>query len=108
MSRDSATSTCYGPAPPCTHYSCARTRAKTPRDLEGSDLLVRKVLDLADELNCYYSMENPHSGLLKTRAVVQGIKMVVWDYCRSASYTHLTLPTIYSVQIPARVVSLHN
>ncbi len=41
-------------SPPCTHYSCARTTAKTPRDLEGSDALVSKVLDLADQLCCYY------------------------------------------------------
>jgi hypothetical protein len=78
-------------SPPCTHYSCARTRAKTPRDLEGSDLLVLKVLDLADELNCYYLMENPHSGLLKKRPVVQGIRMVVMDYCRyGAAYRKRT------------------
>jgi hypothetical protein len=69
-------------SPPCTHYSCARTKAKTPRDLEGSDALVRKVLDLADNLCCYYLIENPHSGLLKTRPVVQGIPMRVLDYCR--------------------------
>jgi hypothetical protein len=69
-------------SPPCTHYSCARTRAKTPRDLEGSDELVSKVLDLADRLCCYYLIENPHSGLLKTRPVVQGLPMRVLDYCR--------------------------
>jgi hypothetical protein len=69
-------------SPPCTHYSCARTKAKTPRDLDGSDALVQKVLDLADSLCCYYLMENPHSGLLKTRPVVQGLHMEVLDYCR--------------------------
>ena len=31
-------------SPPCTHYSIARTTAKTPRDLEGSDKLAQKVL----------------------------------------------------------------
>ena len=40
-------------SPPCTHYSIARTTAKTPRDLEGSDRLVQKVLDLADHFFCY-------------------------------------------------------
>ncbi len=69
-------------SPPCTHYSCARTRAKIPRDLDGSDRLVQKILDLADELNCYYLKENPHSGLLKGREVVAGIHMEVLDYCR--------------------------
>ena len=78
----------YGPvdliwsSPLCTHYSCARTNASTPRDLEGSDELVRKVLDLSDQLCCYYLLENPHSGLLKTRPVMRGINNVVLDYCR--------------------------
>ena len=29
-------------SPPCTQYSAARTTAKRPRDLEGSDELVKK------------------------------------------------------------------
>jgi site-specific DNA-cytosine methylase len=67
-------------SPPCTHYSCARTKAKTPRDLAGSDALVRKVLAII----CYYDippwfMENPHSGLLKGRGVVVGLPMRVVD-----------------------------
>jgi site-specific DNA-cytosine methylase len=33
-------------SPVCTHYSIARTTAKTPRDLEGSDRLVQRVLDI--------------------------------------------------------------
>ena len=37
-----------GASPPYTHHSIARTTAKTPRDLEGSDRLVRKVLELKD------------------------------------------------------------
>ena len=90
-------------SPPCTHYSCARTYAKTPRDLEGSDRLVAKVLDLADELNCYYIIENPHSGLLKTRPVVQGIPMKVVDYCRyGAAYRKRTALWTNSTYEPAR------
>ena len=54
-------------SPPCTQYSCARTRAKTPRNLVDSDKLVQKVLDIAAALNSMYFIENPHSGLLKTR-----------------------------------------
>ena len=48
----------------------ARTTAKTPRDLAGSDKLVQKVLDLAKYFDIPFFMENPHSGLLKTRDVV--------------------------------------
>ena len=69
-------------SPPCTHYSRARTKAKTPRDLEGSDALVRKVLELVSHYRADFLMENPHSGLLKSRAVVAGIPMQVVDYCR--------------------------
>jgi hypothetical protein len=75
-------------SPPCTHYSRARSRAKTPRDLEGSDELVRKVLELSLELGvgadkpCPFFMENPHTGLLKTRDVVKGIPYQTVDYCK--------------------------
>ena len=58
-------------SPPCTQYSYARTTAKTPRDLEGSDKLVQKVLDLAEHYKAPFSMENPF-GLLRTREVVRG------------------------------------
>jgi hypothetical protein len=73
-------------SPPCTHYSSARTTAKTPRDLVGSDAMVQKVLDIADQLFCHYLMENPFSGLLKTRDVIsQCPHMRVLDYCKYGS-----------------------
>ena len=77
-------------SPPCTHYSVARTTAKTPRDLEGSDLLVQKVLDLAAHYQCPYFFENPF-GLLRGRPVVQGIPMHLVDYCMyndNGTHTH--------------------
>ena len=74
---------CIWASPPCTHYSRARTKAKTPRDLEGSDAIVQKVLDILDHyITCSWYMENPHSGLLKGRAVVAGIPFQVVDYCK--------------------------
>ena len=74
---------CIWASPPCTHYSCARSRAKTPRDLDGSDALVRKTLEIIDHFqHPDWFMENPHSGLLKTRDVVAGIPMRVVDYCK--------------------------
>ena len=75
---------CIWASPPCTHYSRARTKAKTPRDLEGSDAIVQKVLDIILDYpgaTCWF-MENPHSGLLKGREVVAGLPMRVVDYCR--------------------------
>ena len=46
--------------------------------------MVQKCLDLAMELRCPVFMENPHSGLLKSRAVVMGIPYRIVDYCKYA------------------------
>jgi hypothetical protein len=73
---------CIWASPPCTHYSRARTKAKTPRDLEGSDTIVQKVLDIVEWYGVPWFMENPESGLLKGREVVAGLPMRVVDYCK--------------------------
>ena len=73
-------------SPVCTHYSRARTRANTPRDFGWADSLVQAVLDLAAELHCPCMFENPESGLLKSRAIVQGIPYRVIDYCKYADH----------------------
>jgi hypothetical protein len=73
---------CVWASPPCTMYSRARTRAKTPRDMEGSDRLVRRVLDCIDYFACTWFMENPQTGYLKTRPVVQGLPFRDVSYCR--------------------------
>ena len=43
---------CIWASPPCTHYSRARTKAKTPRDLEGSDAIVQKVFGHCSQVWC--------------------------------------------------------
>ena len=69
-------------SPPCTHYSIARTNAKTPRDLEGSDKIVQRCLDIIHYWRPkYWVVENPQTGLLKTRDVVQGLNYRDVDYC---------------------------
>ena len=51
-------------APTCTHFSLARTTAKTPRDLAGGFLLVKRCLDiiwksrLSGSLK-FWALENP-------------------------------------------------
>ena len=69
-------------SPPCTHYSIARSKAKTPRDLEGSDAIVQRCLDIIRYWRPrHWVIENPQTGLLKTRAVVQGLDFRDVDYC---------------------------
>ena len=69
-------------SPPCTHYSIARTKAKTPRDLQGSDAIVQRCLDIIYFWRPkYWVLENPQTGLLKTREVVQKLNFKDVDYC---------------------------
>jgi len=53
-------------SPCCTHYSCARRGAKTPRDLEWADSLVLKTLEIIEYFNPkFWFIENPQTGMLK-------------------------------------------
>lgn len=78
---------CVWASPPCTHYSIARTTAKTPRDLEGSDALVRRTFQIiayfaAGDDAFPWFVENPQTGLLKSRDLMQGIPFVDVTYCK--------------------------
>ena len=87
-------------SPPCTMYSCARTTAKTPRDLEGADALVARTLEIIEYFGVPWCFENPQTGLLKTREVVRGLPFVDCTYCkfgfpykkRTRLWTSLPLP----------------
>jgi len=96
-------------SPPCTHYSCARTKASTPRDLDGSDAIVQKVLDLAAQLGAQYIIENPYTGLLRTRPVIKGIDMRVVDYCTyGAAYRKRTALWTNTSFTPSRPLCRHD
>ena len=69
-------------SPDCVQYSIARTCAKTPRDFEKADKLVKACLDIIEHLKPQlWFIENPDTGYLKTRAVVEGLPWVRVDYC---------------------------
>ena len=69
-------------SPDCTQYSIARATTKTPRDLDKADALVCRCLQLIAELQPkVWFMENPDSGLLKTRILVADLPYVRVDYC---------------------------
>lgn len=73
-------------SPCCTHYSIARTVARTPRDLEFADSLVLAALKIIDwfQPQCW-TLENPQTGYLKTREMVQGLPFFDVDYCQFGS-----------------------
>jgi hypothetical protein len=76
-------------SPPCTIYSCARTRAKVT-NLAQADVLVAKTLEIIryfTRLNpaLKYFIENPQTGLLKSRPIMQGLPYVDLDYCTYGS-----------------------
>ena len=69
-------------SPPCQQYSIARSNAKTPRDLDGADKLVRRCRDIISYFQPFaFYIENPHSGLLKGRDVVSDMPSVVVEFC---------------------------
>ena len=78
-------------SPPCQQYSRARTTAKTPRNLELADSIVAKTLQIIKYLLPKgFLMENPQTGLLKTREVVEGLPYRDVCYCRySDGVSHL-------------------
>ena len=73
-------------SPCCTHYSIARSKANTPRDMEGADALVRRALEIIEQFGpLAWALENLQSGLLRTRGVVAGLPFVDVDYCANGA-----------------------
>ena len=67
-------------SPVCTEYSRAMTRR--PRDLEAGDRLARRALEIIDRLRPrFWAIENPQTGLLKTRPFMQGLPFRDVCYC---------------------------
>ena len=74
-------------SPCCTHYSRARTSAKTPRNLELADSLVLRSLELINYFNPQaWFIENPQTGLLKDRPFMQNLPYSDLDYCRYSDW----------------------
>ena len=69
-------------SPCCTHYSCARRGAKTPRNLALADSLVLRSREVINYFNPrVWFIENPQTGLLKDRPFMEGIPFSDVDYC---------------------------
>lgn len=67
-----------------TQYSIARTTGG-PRDIEGANKIVKKVLEMIDYFQPAVALiENPSTGLLKEQPFMQSIPSHVVSYCRYA------------------------
>jgi hypothetical protein len=92
-------------SPPCTEYSQAKTTA--PRNLIEADRLVVKALEII-----YYFkpkawwLENPKTGLLKTRDFMSEIPFVDVDYCQFSDWGYQKPTRIWCSTNIARLQSL--
>ena len=69
-------------SPCCTQYSCARRGAKTPRNLDLADSLVRRSLEIIEYFQPrVWFLENPTTGMLKDRPFMEGLPFCDVDYC---------------------------
>ena len=75
---------CYAiwASPPCTMHNIARSKAKTPRDLEGADKIVNRCKDILKHVDppCW-CIEHPQSGVLKTRDRLLDLPYIDITYC---------------------------
>ena len=68
-------------SPPCTEYSKAKSRGI--RKLEEADKIVLKTLEIIKQINPkIWIIENPQTGLLKTREFMQGLPFTDCSYCK--------------------------
>jgi len=65
----------------------SKTVAKTPRNLDLADALVQRALDIIAHFRPKaFWIENPWSGLLKSRPVFAELPYVKVDYCRFGAF----------------------
>lgn len=74
-------------SPPCTQYSIARTTGKLPRDIDGANKVVQRVLEIIRYFNPAVALiENPGSGYLKQQPFMQNLNYFDVAYCRYADW----------------------
>jgi site-specific DNA-cytosine methylase len=68
-------------SPPCTEYSRAKTRGV--RNIDLADSIVRKTLEIIDYFKpTTWYIENPQTGLLKNRGIMDGLPYYDVNYCQ--------------------------
>ena len=70
---------------PCAEYSIAKTTA--PRDFERADELVHRVLEIVEYFGPkIWWIENPRTGYLKDREMMENLDFVDIDYCQFSDW----------------------
>ena len=68
-------------SPPCTEFSISHTGSK--RNIDSANILVKHCLAITRDSNPkFWTLENPHSGLLKKQDFMQGLNFTVASYCK--------------------------
>jgi len=83
-------------SPCCTKFSKARNNKSTETELCAADALVRKSLEIARELGAPIFLENPESGKLKTRGILDHLNMRTIDYCKWVDWGYRKRTAIWS------------
>jgi hypothetical protein len=96
-------------SPPCTLYSRARSTGRAA-DLESSDSLVRRTLEICAALgNPPLFIENPWTGQLKNRGLLDTLKLRIVDYCSyGMPYRKRTAIWTNTAWQPARSLCKHD
>lgn len=97
-------------SPPCTEYSQAKTTQ--PRNLEEADRLAKKALEIIFWFKPKaWWVENPRTGLLRTRDFMSDFPYVDVDYCQFADWGYQKPTRIWCseniAQLPHRVCDGH-
>ncbi len=70
-------------SPPCNEYSILNfARPDKIPDIEGSNKIVKKGLEIFKFVNCPFVIENPQTGTLKNQNILNEIPFTDVDYCR--------------------------
>lgn len=74
---------CVWASPPCTEYSVLLySHPKRVRNLELADAIVRRTMEIIEYFKPKaFFIENPATGLLKTRGILDAVKFHDVDYC---------------------------
>jgi hypothetical protein len=69
-------------SPPCNEYSLLNNaRPNKICDIEGSNKIVKKGLEIIDYCNCKFVIENPDTSTLKNQGILDEIPFTKVDYC---------------------------